>query len=56
MTDYEVMRSDLSRLTMRELKEIAKREGICLGYDGSRKENTVEAIVSQRRHRELDHE
>lgn len=52
MSDYETMRAELSRLTMRELKQIAKDEGICLGYDGSRKTTTVNAIVSQRRYRE----
>jgi hypothetical protein len=49
MTDYDQMRADLMALTMRQLKEIARSEGICLGYDGSRKDTTVAAIVSFRR-------
>ena len=52
-TDYDQMRTDLSKHTMKQLREIARAEGICLGYDGSRKDSTVAAIVSNRRHREL---
>lgn len=48
-TDYDQMRADLMALTMRQLKDIARAEGICLGYDGSRKDTTVNAIVSSRR-------
>jgi threonine aldolase len=46
------MRADLSAKTMKQLREIARAEGICLGYDGARKDTAVAAIVSQRRHRE----
>lgn len=42
----------LKRMTMRQLRELAKAEGICLGYDGSRKDTAVEAIREQRRHRQ----
>lgn len=51
-TDYAAMRADLARRTMKQLREIARAEGICLGYDGARKDTAVAAIVSQRRHRE----
>jgi hypothetical protein len=53
MTDYEKMREDLARKTMKELRAIARDEGICLGYDGARKDSTVAAIVGQRKHREM---
>ena len=49
---YAAMRADLSKRTMKQLRVIARDEGICLGYDGSRKDSTVAAIVSNRRHRE----
>ena len=49
---YAAMRADLANHTMKQLREIAKREGITLGYDASRKDTTVAAIVSNRRHRE----
>ena len=56
--DYGAMRADLMRMTMRQVREIAKREGICLGYAGSRKSTAVDEIVGQRqyreRHREVD--
>jgi len=50
---YAAMRADLSKHTMKQLREIARAEGICLGYDGARKDTAVAAIVSNRRHREL---
>jgi hypothetical protein len=46
------MRADLARYTMKQLREVARAEGICLGYDGARKDTAVAAIVSSRRHRE----
>jgi hypothetical protein len=49
---YAAMRADLARRTMKQLREIARAEGICLGYDGSRKDTAVNAIVGQRRYRE----
>ena len=51
-TDYDQMRADLANHTMKQLREIARAEGICLGYDGARKDTAVAAIVSNRRHRE----
>lgn len=41
----------LERMTMKQLRELAKAEGICLGYDGARKQSAIEAIRGQRRHR-----
>lgn len=51
-TDYDAMRADLANLTMKQLREIARAEGICLGYDGGRKDTAIAAIVGNRRHRE----
>lgn len=42
-------RARLEKLTMKQLKEIAKAEDICLGYDGSRKSDTINAIVNWKR-------
>lgn len=42
-------RERLGKLTMKQLKEIAKAEDICLGYDGSRKASTINAIVNWKR-------
>lgn len=42
----------LERMTMRQLRELAKAEGICLGYDGSRKDTAIGAIREQRHHRQ----
>lgn len=50
--DYGAMRAELMRMTMRELREVARAEGICLGYAGSRKASTVDEIVGHRRHRD----
>ena len=52
MTDWDAMARELSRLTVRELRKVARDEGICLGYDGSRKAMALQAIVAWRRHRE----
>ena len=49
---YAQMRMDLANHTMKQLREIARAEGICLGYDGARKETAVAAIVAWRRHAE----
>ena len=51
---WEEMRAELSELTVKELKAIAKADGITLGYDASRKDTAVGAIVSARRHYELN--
>ena len=49
-TDYDAMRADLMAKTMKELRAIARAEGICLGYDGARKDTAAAAIVSHREH------
>ena len=54
MTDYEAMRGELSKLTAKQLRAIARDEGICLSYSGATKRGTVDEIVSQRRHREME--
>ena len=50
-TIWEDMRARLMGLTVKQLKQIAKDEHISLGYDASRKDTCVGAIVSARRHR-----
>ena len=45
------MRERLMKLPMKQLKQIARDEKITLGYDASRKDTCVGAIVSARRHR-----
>ncbi len=52
MTNYNQMRDELSKLTTKQLREIARNEGICLGYAGSTKRGMVNEIVSQREYRE----
>ena len=39
-TDYAQMRADLATHTMKQLRAIARAEGICLGYDGATKRGT----------------
>ena len=48
--EEEAMRRDLMRLTVRELRQVAREEGVCLGYEGSTKAGVVGAIVSHRLH------
>lgn len=50
---WDEMRERLMGLTTKQLRQLAKDEDICLGYDASRKDTTVGAIVSARRHRAL---
>lgn len=50
--DYDQMRADLNRLTVKQLREVARAEGICLGYDGARKDTAIAAIVGNREYRE----
>ena len=50
MTDYEAMRDSLMQCTCKELRAIARAEGVCLGYDGANKKSMVNAIVGHRRH------
>lgn len=40
---------ELESMTMKQLKAYAKEIGCCLGYDGSRKDTTVAAILSHQR-------
>lgn len=51
---WEDMRERLMSLTVKQLKQIAKDEGISLGYDASRKDTTVGAIVTARRQRAME--
>lgn len=55
MTDEEErrMREQLQTLTVRELKDVARAEGICLGYAGATKEGTIGEIISARRYRDM---
>lgn len=50
---WEAMREELFGLTVRQLRQIAKDEDICLGYAASRKDTTIGEIVSARRCRAL---
>lgn len=45
----QVDRERLEKMTMKEIKAVAKDEGITLGYDGSRKENAIGLILEWRR-------
>lgn len=49
---WDAMREELSRMTLKELRVLAKRDGICLGYAASRKDTCVAEIVSSRRYQE----
>lgn len=42
-------RERLEKMTMKEIKAVAKDEGITLGYDGSRKENAIALIIEWKR-------
>ena len=42
-------RERLEKMTMKEIKAVAKDEGIALGYDGSRKANAIGLILEWRR-------
>ena len=42
-------RERLEKMTMKEIKALAKDEGITLGYDGSRKENAIDLIIEWKR-------
>lgn len=59
MTESEeaAMRRELGSMRVRDLRALAREEGVCLGYQGSRKADVVEAIVSARRYRDyVEHE
>lgn len=42
-------RARLEKMTMKELKAVAKDEGIALGYDAARKANAIGLILEWRR-------
>lgn len=42
-------RERLEKMTMKEIKALAKDEGICLGYDCSKKENAIGSILEWKR-------
>lgn len=46
-SDEEAMRRSLMRLTVRELRRVAREEGACLGY-ATRKADVVGEIVAHR--------
>lgn len=46
-TEEDAMRRSLMRLTLRELRRVAREEGVCLGY-ASRKADVVGEIVAHR--------
>ena len=50
---WDEMRERLMGLTTKQLRQIARDEGITLGYAASRKDTTVAEIVSHRRSRAL---
>ena len=50
---WDDMRERLMSLTTKQLRQLARDEGITLGYSASRKDTTVAEIVSQRRSRAL---
>ena len=53
---WDEMRERLMGLTTKQLRQLARDEGITLGYAASRKDTTVGAIVSARRHRAMSGE
>lgn len=42
-------RERLEKMTMKEIKAVAKDDGITLGYDGSRKANAIGLILEWKR-------
>lgn len=42
-------RARLEKMTMKQLREVTKDEGITLGYDGARKANAIGLILEWRR-------
>ena len=42
-------RERFEQMTMKQLREVAKNEGVCLGYYCSRKADAVIAIIEWRR-------
>lgn len=42
-------RERLEKMTMKQLREVAKNEGVCIGYYCSRKADAVIAIIEWKR-------
>lgn len=42
-------RERLEKMTMKEIKAVAKDEGVTFVYDGSRKENAIDLILEWKR-------
>lgn len=51
---WKDMREELSKRSVKELRALAKSEGISLGYSATRKDSTVSCIVTNRRNRALE--
>ena len=51
--DERRMREHLQTLTVRELKDVARAEGICLGYAGATKAGAIDEIIANRRYRDM---
>lgn len=49
MTTEAEDRERLEKMTMKQLREVAKDEGISLGYDAARKSNAIGLILEWRR-------
>lgn len=49
MTTEAEDRERLEKMTMKEIKAVAKDEGISLGYDAARKANAIGLILEWRR-------
>lgn len=49
MTTEAEDRACLEKMTMKEIKAVAKDEGIALGYDAARKANAIGLILEWRR-------
>ena len=49
MTTEAEDRERLEKMTMKEIKAVAKGEGISLGYDAARKANAIGLILEWRR-------
>lgn len=49
MTTEAEDRERLEKMTMKQLKEVAKAEDISLGYDAARKSNAIGLILEWRR-------
>ncbi len=54
MTDWDAVRDELLGMTLKDLKALAKEEGICLGYAAGTKATCAGEIVTQLRYRELN--